>query len=101
MRQLTPYRRIERPRWSRDGRRIVFGAEGLEDLDDPANGIWEVRASGAPMRQLLATTAVKPDYSPDGRQSLFTCFIRQQDKKICARWAPTAEAYGGSPGSQH
>jgi hypothetical protein len=36
------------------------------------------------MRQLLATTAVKPDYSPDGRQILFTCFIRQQNKRICA-----------------
>lgn len=92
-RRLTPYQSIiEHPRWSPDGHHLIFNIEYRPNLDDPTNGIWQVRASGGEMRQILATTTTrhvfKPDYSPDGQRILFGCFARlERQEDLCVMHA--------------
>lgn len=78
VRRLTPWlRKAEHPRWSPDGRTIIYNVEDRRNPTADSNGIWTVRASGGEPRQLLATTpelhAFKPDYSPNGRWVVMGC----------------------------
>ena len=89
LRQLTPPEDYaEHPRWSPDGRTIIYNIEFADDLDDPRNGIWTVQAAGGTPTMLLKTDdrfhVFKPDYSPDGSQIIFGCLDRAENQEdIC------------------
>ena len=89
LRQLTPPEDYtEHPRWSPDGRTIIYNIEFADDLDDPRNGIWTVEAAGGTPTMLLKTDerfhVFKPDYSPDGSQIIFGCRDRTENQEdIC------------------
>ena len=66
------------PEYSPDGRHVIFNVDYEQDYWDPRNGIFTVRATGGPMRQLLppekhGLQGFKPDYSPNGRHIVFAC----------------------------
>jgi Tol biopolymer transport system component len=90
VRRLTPWQhKVEHPRWSRDGRTIIYNIEN--DKDKPSNqgeGIWTVAAAGGEPELLLASTdemhAYKPDYSLDGQRIVFGCGLdRRTSENIC------------------
>lgn len=68
--------RPDRPRWSADGRQIVFSS-----LDKFRNGsaVFVVDADGKNLRQLSSATlpARLPDWSPDGSRIVFTSFVNK------------------------
>jgi Tol biopolymer transport system component len=70
----------ERPRWSPDGKKIVFSR-----LDKFGNGsaVFVVDADGQNLRQLSSATlpARYPDWSPDGSRILFTSLITTSVKQ--------------------
>lgn len=84
-RRLTPFLNFaEHPRWSPDGRNVLFNIENFDDQSHPSVGIWRVRATGGAMKQLLSARdsqvqGFKPDYSPDGKRIMFPCVYLQED----------------------
>jgi sugar lactone lactonase YvrE len=66
----------DRPRWSPDGRQIVFSS-----LDKFRNGsaVFVVDADGQNLRQLSSATlpARLPDWSPDGSRIVFTSLVNK------------------------
>ena len=84
-RRLTPFLNFaEHPRWSPDGRHVLFNIENFDDQSHPSVGIWRVRATGGPMKQLLSARdsqvqGFKPDYSPDGKRIMFPCVYLQEE----------------------
>ncbi len=88
VRQVTPYARgLEHPRWSPDGRWIVYDVDQGLDPRLTANGLYLVRPDGRDRRLLFQNDrllAFKPDFSVDGRHILFGCYIRaRQQEDLC------------------
>jgi Tol biopolymer transport system component len=64
----------ERPRWSPDGKRIVFSSQ---DKFGNGSAVFVVDADGRNLRQLSPVTlpARLPDWSPDGSRIVFTSLV--------------------------
>ena len=78
LRQLTPYSLdAAYPRWSPDGRRLVFSSNRETNFD--LQQIWVVNADGRGLTQLThepqGEPSFLPDWSPDGRQIVFAHFL--------------------------
>jgi TolB protein len=78
LRQLTPYALdAALPRWSPDGRRLVFSSNRDTDFDNQQ--IWVVNADGSGLTQLTheppANPSFLPDWSPDGSRIVFSHFL--------------------------
>jgi Tol biopolymer transport system component len=78
VRQLTPYSLdAVYPRWSPDGRRIVFSSN--RDTNFSLQQIWVVNADGSGLTQLTHepqdNPSLLPDWSPDGSQIVFAAFL--------------------------
>jgi len=83
-RQITPYAvGLEHPRWSPDGRRVVYDIEAR----GPADGLYLVRPDGSDRHRFFKNphlVVFKPDFSPDGKHILFGCMVRaQQQEDLC------------------
>lgn len=78
----------ERPRWSPDGRSLVYSA-GNGSLCGPTSwncgftDVWTVNADGTGARKIL-DMAVHPAWSPNGRQILFRDFVWGESGGIVA-----------------
>lgn len=78
LRQLTPYSLdATYPRWSPDGRRLVFSSNLESNFDQ--QDIWVVNADGGGLTQLtnggVGNPSFEPDWSPDGRKIVFAHFL--------------------------
>lgn len=65
---------VSEPAWTPDGRRLAFVADPGKDTNlDPHSRIFSVRASGGPIREMvaLAGDVLSPAFSPDGRHLAF------------------------------
>ncbi|MBA2464153.1 MAG: PD40 domain-containing protein [Nocardioidaceae bacterium] len=80
-RQITPYAAgLEHPRWSPDGRWVIYDI----DAQGPKDGLYLVRPDGRDRHVLFQSkklVAFKPDFSPNGRRILFGCFVRAQEQE--------------------
>jgi len=69
------------PRWSPDGKQILFGGQWSAGVEDHA--LWVVRAAGGEPRRLFkhdaATWELDGDWSPDGSQIVFGTFRPEWD----------------------
>jgi Tol biopolymer transport system component len=85
-RQLTTDTRSRNPRWSPDGRLIVFQRAG---------DIWVMAADGGSARQVTSGAAndINPSWSPDGGQLVFS---RTTDGTLAGRSLYVVPAAGGA-----
>lgn len=69
------------PRWSPDGKQILFGGQRSAGVEDHA--LWVVRVAGGEPRRLFkhdaATWELDGDWSPDGSQIVFGAFRPEWD----------------------
>ena len=69
------------PRWSPDGKQILFGGQWSAGVEDHA--LWVVQAAGGEPRRLFkhdaATWELDGDWSPDGSQIVFGAFRPEWD----------------------
>jgi Tol biopolymer transport system component len=86
-----PNRRIEGTSWSRDGRRIAFGAQG----------VWVVNATGGGLRRLTRGDDFSPTWSRDGRSIAYEhagdVFVMRADGTGRRRLAKRADSPAWSP----
>lgn len=78
LRQVTPYALDGAyPRWSPDGRRLVFSSN--RDSNFGLQDIWVVEADGTGLTQLThggpENPSLLPDWSPDGTQIVYSHFL--------------------------
>jgi TolB protein len=76
LRQLTPYTLdAETPRFSPDGRRIVFDVNAEEHSPEHPNDLYAINADGSGLVQLTherdGSNSFHPDWSPDGKRIVF------------------------------
>ena len=94
-RRITPYTvGLEHPRWSPDGRRIVYN---IIDSQTAKDGIYLVRANGENRRRILRSDRLlgfKPDFSPNGKRILFGCFVVSEEQDdLCVMRADGTRAH--------
>lgn len=85
--QITPYRTdLEYPNWSPDGKWLAYDIYPF-DGDPLKAGIRMVRSNGLDRHVVYPNGrfyGLDPDYSPDGTQIMFACFVRaQQQFDLC------------------
>jgi Tol biopolymer transport system component len=100
---VPPSMEPSRPRWSNDGRRIVFHSNGERYMTESAN-VWVVNADGSGLGQLtfekIDGQAFFPTWSPDDRFVLFVhkprgipkndlAVIPSAGGAMCTLWAGT------------
>jgi dipeptidyl aminopeptidase/acylaminoacyl peptidase len=82
--QITPYEvGAEHPRWSPDGRSIIYDIEA----GVPADGLYLVGPDGRAAHRIFQSRTLvgfKPDFSRNGRRILFGCaVVAQQQEDLC------------------
>lgn len=100
-----------RPRWSPDGKLIVFSSNA-ENYESESANVWVVAADGTGLRQLTFQSGMSqaffPDWSPDGRRLVFLRhragsgtqdlgIIDLNDDRGCTLWAGTSSQVPGYP----
>jgi len=88
--ELTQIKEGSDPRWSPDGKKIVFGYN---------NEIWVVDSDGTNLMQLTNTSDIQealPSFSPDGRQIVYTSNEGKNGKAISDLniWTMNADGSG-------
>ena len=74
LRRLTPrWLRAAQPRWSPDGRRIVFSTGYGDFADDPTRELYVVNSDGTGLRRLTknAVDDTEPEWAPNGSRIVF------------------------------
>jgi Tol biopolymer transport system component len=100
-----------RPRWSPDGRLIVFSSNADNYASESAD-TWVIAPDGSGIRQLTfrsgSSQAFHPDWSPDGRYIVFLdhragngtqdlAIIDLEGNEVCTLWPGTSSQLAGDP----
>lgn len=92
LRKLTSVGHAEKPKWSRDGSRILFVATDLE-AKRRSTEVWTVGVDGSEASRLLgARNVVAADWSPDGTQ--LALVRRQGDSERLQLWIGASDGSG-------
>lgn len=73
------------PRWSPDGKQIVFGRHHFFEVNRSVSSIWIMNTDGTNLRQITAPVQgfesdSDPSFSPDGQQILFVRYHGNQGR---------------------